>query len=361
MDEATPAAGSNGDNSLVVWKANRANNQSYHRGHYRLYGRRFDLNGSALDATSFQIHDEAFLWNNEGLTQPTVGTLGRDYLVVWLTRFRQISARRVLSDGTVVTNEIAIARTGNASGQPAFASTRRGGLVAWTSRTNNSGDIYATLLDVNGEVTGVIPVAVNSANAQHPVVASTGKDYLVLWRELTPSGDGLLKAACVSASGEVRPLDDLPARFANWVTVASNGRNYFVAWQACLGENNSSQLMGSVLNGRGKLMREGLNLAACGDEQSQPTVLASGRNFTVSWRENPYSHDASLHALTVSAHGLAKTQPSPMASEAGWSGYGTATLLGRSNVLVVLEQKTLDYYENGYLSRARGSIVSKTR
>ncbi len=361
MDEATPAAGSNGDNSLVVWKDNRGNNQPYHRGRYRLYGRRFDLNGNALDAASFQIQDEAFLWNNEGLTQPTVGTLGRDYLIVWLTRFRQVSARRVLGDGTVVTNEISIARTSNASGQPAFASTRRGGLVAWTSRTNNSGDIYATLLDKNGEVTGVVPIAVNSANAQHPVAASAGKDYLVLWRELTPSGDGLLKAVLVTPSGAVRHLDDLPARFANWVTVASNGRNYFVAWQTCLGENNPIELMGSMLNGRGKLMREGLRLAASGDEQSQPTVLASGRNFTVSWRENPYSNDASLHALTVSAQGLAKTQPSPMTSDAGWSGYGAATLLGRSNVLVVLEQKTPGYYENGYLSRARGSIVSNTR
>ena len=129
IDEATPAGAANGENCLVVWKDNRAGNQPYHRGEYLLYGRRFDQSGTALDATSFPIQDEPFLWNNEGVTLPAVGTLGRDYLVVWLTRFRQVAARRVSNTGSVVGEEIAIARTGDATGQPAFASTRRGGAL----------------------------------------------------------------------------------------------------------------------------------------------------------------------------------------------------------------------------------------
>src|ERR1043166_9519588 len=76
VDEATPAAASNGRNCLVVWKDNRSNNQPYHRGQYMFYGRRFDLAGHALDAASFQIQDEPFVWNNEGLTPPSVTALG---------------------------------------------------------------------------------------------------------------------------------------------------------------------------------------------------------------------------------------------------------------------------------------------
>jgi hypothetical protein len=360
IDEATPAAAANGENCLVVWKDNRAANQPYHRGEYLLYGRRFDLNGAALDATSFPIHDEPFLWNNEGLTQPAVGTLGRDYLVVWLTRFRQIAACRVSGDGIAATQEIAIATTGDASGQPALASSRRGALVAWTSRMNNNGDVHAALLDRNGTITRVVPVAIDASNAQHPVVASVGNNFIVVWRELMPSGESLMKAACVSSSGEVRRLDNFPSRSADWITVAGNGRSYFVAWQTC-GAAGASELRGSVLNPRGKLLRDEVPLAACGYETTLPLALRSGRNFTVSWRENPYSVEARLFALTVSARGLAKDAPAPVACDAGWDGYGSATDLNRSDVLVVLEQKTAAYYENGYLSRVRGSVVGAKR
>jgi hypothetical protein len=346
----------------VVWKDNRAAQQPYHRGGYLLYGRRFDLNGTPLDAASFPLQDEPFLWNNEGLTQPVVGTLGRDYLVVWLTRFRQVSARRVSRQGKVDSEEIAIARTGDASGQPAFASSPRGGLVVWTTRTNNNGDIHATLLDRRGKVLGGVPIAVDMSNAQHPAVASVGNDYLVIWRELTSSGGtSLLRAARVSQSGEVFRLEGFPSSAADWITVAGNGRRYFVAWQTCGEESAGNQLLGSVLSSRGTLLRHEVVLAACGHEQTLPQVLRNGRNFMVSWRENPYAAEAKLFALTISGRGETRDQAAPVLGEAGWDGYGTATELNRSKVLVVLEQKTLDYDLNGNVSRVRGSILKQPR
>ena len=360
MDEATPGTASNGKNCLVVWKDNRAVKQPYHQGRYLFYGRRFDRFGNPLDATSFQIQNEAFVWNNEGVTLPAVGSMGADYLVVWLTRFRQIEARRVLSDGTVRTNAITIAHTGNASGQPALAATRHGSLVAWTDRVNNNGDIYATLLDRHGEVTRVVPVAVDASNAQFPVAANVGKDYLVLWRELTPLGEGVMKAAIVTPAGDVRPLDGLPTAVAGWITVAGNGQNYFVAWQTAAPDYSSYQLNGCVLNRRGKVMSDPSALAAGPQQQSLPIAVAGGRLFTVLWRENPYVADAKLFTLPVSPQGVAKSTPSSVSSEMGWNGYGAATPVSRTNVLMVLEQKTPDYYDNGYLSRVHGSVVTAT-
>lgn len=356
IDEATPAAAANGRNCLVVWKDNRAARQPYHRGEYLLYARRFDASGSPIDNASFPIHDEPFLWNNEGLTLPAVTTLGPDYLVVWVTRLRHVSARRVTSDGMLAAGEIAIGRSGNASGQPAVATSRRGALVAWTSRTNNNGDVYATLLDRHGAVTAVVPISVDAANAQHPVAASVGRNYLVLWRELKTSGEGIVRAACVTASGDVRRLDDFPERAADWLTVAANGRSYFVAWQRPGGA--SAALFGSVVNGRGKVLRDEVPLASCGHDQTLPLPFPSSRNFILSWRENPYSSDAKLFALPISARGVAKSEPMPLASDGGWFGYGSASGVTRSSALVVLEQKTPDYYENGYQSRVRGSIIN---
>jgi hypothetical protein len=359
VDEATPAAACNGKNCLIVWKDNRLAQQPYHRGQYLLYGRRFDLAGNALDAGSFQIQDEPFIWNNEGLTLPAVGVLGRDYLVVWLTRFRQIEGRRVRGDGTVKTNRIEIAQTGTASGQPAVASTRRGYLVAWTDRVDNNGDIYATLLDRNGEVTHVVPVAADSANAQYPVAASVGQDYLVVWRELAPSGEDGIKAALVTHAGEVRRLDYFPKSFASWVAVANNKRNYFITWQTASSGDTGNQFSGCVMNCRGKIVAEELALATCG-APSLPAVVPTGRNFTFLWRENPYEAKAMLYALPVSAQGIAKAPPLPMNCEAGWNGYGTTTALGQSGALVVLEQRTPDYYDNGYLSRISGTVIGMT-
>ena len=357
VDEATPAASSNGKNSLVVWKDNRHDNQPYHRGHYLLYGRRFDLKGRPLDTVSFQIQDEPFTWNNEGITLPSVTTLGRDYLVVWVTSLRHIQARRVLSDGTVTPNQIEIARTGNASGQPAVVVNRRGGLVAWTDRVNNNGDIYATLLNKKGEVTRVLPIATNSANAQYPVVASVGNDFLVLWRELVPFGEGVVKAALVNQDGEVRQLDSFPPSLADRVLVAGNGRNYLVAKQVFSAQTGQYDLMGCVLNSRGAILKDGLPLALGTGSQVQPALLPSGRNFTLLWRENPYVPEATFHALALSACGTAQGERATFSSEAGWSGYGQATGVNCSNFMVVLEQKTPDYSSNGYLSRIRGSVV----
>jgi hypothetical protein len=361
VDEATPAAAARRENCLVVWKDNRAATQPYHRGEYLLYGRRFDLAGNPLDAESFALQDEPFLWNNEGLTQPAVGPLGRGYIVVWLTRFRHVSARWISSAGTPASNEVAIARTGDASGQPALASSSRGALVAWTSRTNNNGDIYATLLDRRGNVTRVVPIAADSGNAQHPTVASAGNNFLVVWRELLPSGTGLLKAAVVSHAGEVRPLGEFPERAADWITAAANGRSYFVAWQTCGATSPGNHLMGTLLSARGKVLRDEVMLAACGHEQILPLALRSGHNFTLSWREDPYTAEARMFALTVNGRGLVKSAPMPVRGERGWDGYGTATQLDKSNVLAVLEQKTAAYYENGYLSRVRGHLFPQTQ
>lgn len=360
VDEATPAAASNGKNCLVVWKDNRLAKQPYHRGQYLLYGRRFDRAGNALDATSFPIQNEPFIWNNEGLTLPSVATLGSDYLVVWLTRFRHIEARRVSGNGTVRTNQIDIAHTGAASGQPAVASNRRGSLVAWTDRVNNNGDIYATLLDKRGEVTRVVPVAVDAANTQYPVAASVGKDFIVLWRELVPFSEGLIKAALVTPAGEVHRLDQFPAALASSITVAGNGRNYFIAWQTGSAGYDSHQLKGCVLNCRGEMMSDSSPLVAGSQQQSLPAVLPSGREFTLLWRENPYVADAMLYTLPVSVQGVAKSAPTPVSSEMGWTGYGAATAVGRTNVLVVLEQRTPGYYDNGYLSRVHGSVMTTT-
>ena len=144
------------------------------------------------------------------------------------------------------------------------------------------------------------------------------------------------------------------------MTVAGNGRNYFVAWQTGSPGFDSFQLNGCVLNSRGKMMGAASPLAAGSQRQALPAVLPSGRDFTILWRENPYVSDAMLYTLPVSAHGIAKGTASPITSECGWNGYGAPTAVGRANVLVVLEQKSPDYYDNGYVSRVRGSLMTAT-
>jgi hypothetical protein len=356
VDEATPAAGSNGTNCLIVWKDNRSGNQPSHQGQYLLYGRRFDLSGHPLDAASFQIQDEAFMWNNEGLTLPSVAALEGDYLVSWITRFRQIEARRVLSDGTVQADRIALANTGNASGQPALASGPRGWAVAWTDRVNNNGNIYVTLLERDGQAARMVPIAADAANAQFPVIANIGNDYLVLWSELVPLSEGIIKAALVTPAGKVRRLDSFPPLSADWIALASNGRNCFLARQTG-SFGSEARLSGYVLNSRGQITREETLLAA-GGEQLLFGVLPSEFDFTVVWRQNPYVTDALLYTIPVSTRGVVRSEPLSNISDMGWSGYGAVTRLGQSTALVVLEQKTPDYDNNGLLSRVHGTVIA---
>ncbi len=362
VDEAAPSSASNGENCLVVWKDNRNNNHPNHRGQYQLFARRLALNGRPLDRGSIQIDDEFFLWNNEGITMPGVAAYGRNYVIAWVTRNKNVSARIMRPNGTIQTNEIHIGTTGTASGQPSVAASLRSCLVAWTSRVNNNGDIYATLLNVQGQVKAVIPVATNSANAQYPVVANLGRNYLVAWRELIGlSGDGFVRAAIVTESGSVEYLMDIPTALAKRVTVGSNGRNYFIAQQVRNSQVGGTDLTGCMLNTRGKITEEEFPIAVGTDANCLPHVLPNGRNFTMLWRENPNAPEATLSALPVTMHGTSKTSAAKLSNQTGWSGYGNATPLKPTSALVVLEQKTPDYNNNGQLSRVQASIINVVR
>ncbi len=357
IDEATPAAASNGENYLIVWKDNRLNPQPYHRGEYLLYGRRFDLSGRALEAGSFSLGADPFVWNSEGVTQPTIAVSGSDYLVVWVTRKRHVSGRLVRNDGTVLTNEIQMGRIGTAAGQPAAASTRRGMLVAWTERVNNNGNIYATLLDSTGKVTGIHPIATNTANSQHPIVASDGRNYLVVWRELAASGEVTANAAVVKQNGEIHHVGKFPSPCARGVALASNGRNFLVGFQSPSAEPDRSDLVGCLLNSRGRIVRDRLPLAMGLPIQSLPSLLSNGRDFTMLVRTHPYLDEAELLASSVSRRGGTDLGCVPILSPAGWRGYGAATSAGSSGALFVLEQKSADYDNNGYISRVRASLL----
>jgi hypothetical protein len=357
IDEVTPGAASAGQNALIVWKDNRNHPQANHRGQYQLFGRRFDLQGRPLDAQSFSISSDSFLWNAEGITLPTVGAMGSDYMVTWVNRSRELVTRRVRGSGKVEGSPVIVSASRTVAGQPAFAASARSALVVWTERVNNNGDIRAAFVNRQGKVTRTVPLSVNEANAQFPVAASSGSGYVVLWRELNEFGDGVLNGASVSESGAVTPLHNLPENLVNSASVAAHRDGYIAKFQSWNAEGTGADVMGCRLTCRGT--SSDAQFLAATDSQAQPIVLSDSRGTTVVWREHASSTSAQLRAVALNGRGAAKAQPSTANGQ--WSGYGTTTLLGRSNLLTVIEQRTPDYAQNGLLSRVRGSIVARPR
>jgi hypothetical protein len=177
---------------------------------------------------------------------PAVACNGTDYLVVWndyrFGTFRDIFGVRVRGDGTVLDPAgLAIRRGPGLEESPSVASNGRDYLVAWQeygTGTNGRWNLFGGRVTSDGAVldpNGVL-ISMTGGNAVEPAVASNGRDYLVAWVDWSrPIAYGWdIFAARVSADALVldtngfvvasTPRDEFaPA-------VASDGRNYLIAW-----------------------------------------------------------------------------------------------------------------------------------
>ena len=170
------------------------------------------------------------------------------------------------------------------------ASNGSGYLAAWTGTSfDDNRDVLAARLDGNGvlldRVPLVLPVIPNRAphhEAQiNPVVASNGRDYLVLWLESSS-----LRAVRISASGTVldpAPLlisndANMPYQFEAWVSAASNGVDYLVAW------NSSRELRVARVSSAGAVLDpQGISLSTWAE--APVSLVSSGSGYRVLWLE----------------------------------------------------------------------------
>ena len=171
---------------------------------------------------------------------PAVASDGTNHLVVWVGS--GILGTRVTGSGIVLdANGIRFVPANHRSDRPAVASNGTNYLVVWEDHSTLDGDIYGSLVTREGIVKNPGGFLIGGAsNAQtHPTVASNGKDYLVAWqdaRNKAQSGslDSDIFAARVTSEGEVLDGNGIAVcvgfKDKIFPALASDGENYLVTW-----------------------------------------------------------------------------------------------------------------------------------
>lgn len=224
---------------------------------------------------------------------------------------------------------------------PAAATSASQILVAWRQRTAVSGplDVYATRLDPNANPVdaNAIAVGTGSCPAVPPAVASDGRDFFVAW-----SSEGSVFGSVVRADG-TRGAGLRLGRYGTCtegsVSIASNGAQYLVVW-ATPDLTNYLRIYGVRVAADGTLLDKApLQIGMSATPAAKTTVVkvaANGTDYLVVW-------ESSAVRINAATGKVLDTTPLPL-------GGGSADAVwfnGRTYVAAVFEPAGYRFFRIG--------------
>lgn len=305
-DNASPAAASDGTNTLVVWSDTRTYRQN-------LWAARVSGAGAVLDQAAFPIET-----GDDALVAPRVAFDGTNYVVAWYNATKQsLHFRRVTPAGVLLgaaATQVADYGTGHrlacAAGQC---------LLVWT----RLGAFQGTRLDSAGAILDTPALALGAPawnGAATPELATDGTTWQLVWGDLVATHGQILgmrvsRAGAILTSPAVRlsqPAD------AFWPQIAFGGGQYLVAWVDAL--SVPKKVLATRVDAAGAVP-DASALTLCTStafvEGLAVSALASG--FLVAWDTRDVAatpQTGTLSGVRVSAAG-AKLDATPLALAGG--------------------------------------------
>lgn len=238
---------------------------------------------------------------------PAIARNGHEYLVAWTDArdgyFTSIYATRVLPDGTILDSSgIKIATHVSLDKPISVSSDGADFAVAWSDEAPQQ-PFRVRVARIKADGTDLDPSGiVVASNAYNASVASDGKNYLVAWTSLT-SPD--VEAALVTSGGGISPAFRVSTATTNelWPRVASNGSEYLVVWQDSR-SGNADVYAARVSRDGAVLDPGGIPVALTSESEGFPTAASDGSDFVVAW-SIPGSGSTRVLAAEVSAGGVA--------------------------------------------------------
>ena len=305
MDVVGPAAVFDGMDYLLVWSDHRT------EWNHGIYAARISLAGEVLDPDSVLVADDP--WQIEDA--PAVAFGGPDAFVVWRDHRVSVNiyGSRVTAAGEVRDPEgVLVTAAANVQKAPAIAAGGAGFLVAWedyrdASPLDDTPDLYAARFDAAGEKleAGALVVSAAAASQQFPAIAWNGADWLVTWIDgRWYAEDWDLYAARVGADGSVRDPDGIPVAItlddAYLPAVASDGRDFLVVWQDL---TSRTLLAGRVAADGTPLDPDPIPLGPTYGYDTRPGVASDGSQYLVAWECPSPGDDADVCGVRVSPAG----------------------------------------------------------
>ncbi|OJT22395.1 hypothetical protein BO221_21655 [Archangium sp. Cb G35] len=284
---------SGGGTTLVVWTDLRT-------GRPRIRGARVE-GDDVLDPSGFAVSTAFFAQDT-----PAVAFGGGRFLVTFAAAqdaarpgAKTVLAVRVDDDGdTLDSPALRVLRGTPAQRLPAAAFGGGNYLVAWQDFRDDEGPhIRVTRVRPDGTVLDKNGLRLPSApGAAGPVVASDGRDFLVVWREPGEAeGETLIRAARVGGSGTLRDATALELGTSTGLeprlAVAFGGGRYLAVWPGS--EPGSPPFSPQHIRGA-RVARDGTVLDPGGfllspfgpGEQTTPAVAFVGGRFLVVYRDS---------------------------------------------------------------------------
>ncbi|MBN8232741.1 cadherin-like domain-containing protein [Corallococcus macrosporus] len=299
--QINPAVASNGTGQLVVWEDRR-------QGTAQLVGTRVSNRAEVQDVFGIvlgpvQAFSDLF----------ALASNGTDYLVVWKpTSDGKLQARRVSPAGELLDTAPIILFPASSETQtaPAVASDGTDYLVtAWSSSTAGRRVVGARVTGAGAvlEPAG-FTLATSAVTRGRPAVASNGTDYFVAWEDSPDSQEGRVLGARVTRTGTVLDAQALPlaagAPGLRAPAVASNGTDYLVAWRE-QGADPENRLLGTRVTSAGTVLDgPGFELSPPGALPSAPVIASDGEGYLVVWSVDRSGQDVLLGTRVTSAGGV---------------------------------------------------------
>jgi hypothetical protein len=348
--EQQAAVAFDGTNYLVVWRDQRFG------GGIDIYGTRVDALGAVLDPAGLAISTAT----NEQ-SEPAVAFGGTQYFVAWQDKRSGVAfdiyGSRVTTDGDVLEPAgLALSTAVGDERRPAVAFAGSHFLAVWQDQRNANYDIYATQVSAAGGVVqpAGIPVTTATGAQEYPTVASDGTDYFLAWQDIR-SGNYDIYAARVDSAGTVLDPAGLiicDATGAQTTPAAVyNAPDFLVVWDDARGAD--SDIYGGRVETDGTRL-DGTGFVVCGTTgvQQFPALSYDGINGVAVWVDYR-AGQADIYANWITPNGVRLlTNGAAIAAESGGKLEPAVASAGGGHSLVVYYK-----YDQDAVARLRARRV----
>ena len=297
-DERFPRVAYNGTNWLVVWEDLRPGLTS------DIWGARLGPTGTVLDPAGIAISQ-----GTSSQKFPAVAANGVDWLVAWQDGRNgtdDIYASRVSSTGAVLdAGGISVNTASGAQVTPAIAADGTNWFVTWRDATST--EIWGARVAPSSTVLDPSGIKISTSGGSLPAIAYNGTNYLVVWTKPTNGNDifgsRVTPAGSVLDAGALAiPVTAIVGSAETNPTVASNGTDWFVAW------NDSTDVRGARVNAAGTVLDVvGVAVSSASNVQNYPTLGWDGTQYWAVWQdERTATAFPDLYGARIASNGTNK-------------------------------------------------------
>lgn len=302
-----PAVASNGTDYLVIWSRYFRSRGS------QIFGARVTSEGEVLDPAGLAVTD---LRPETDSSRPSVVSNGTDYLAAWgessgpFGSVSELRVARVTSRGTVETPGGSMPGAGPGADRPALAFNGTNYFVVW--RPVSRWEVLGLRLDASGvplDVRATVLVRKYIDDAWTPAIAFNGSHFLVVWRDGWTRSEGIIGTRVAPDGTVLDPggllVDTYRGRAGLYrPAVASDGKDFFVAWQR--EREEQSLIFGTRVSAEGRVDTPGGQVvgAGLGLGSSSPSLSSNGEGYLLAFLERgPDGMGVQLSARRISKTG----------------------------------------------------------